>query len=90
MPLIYQRLDLNAIRRTPPTLVIAKPAPHFGTEFGYTANMNCPFPRLVWEPDQPSFTPDYVFPVVGYVEQNYRVLAEFGPRSILGPVAPQP
>ncbi len=84
MPLEYQLLDLQRVRATPPALVVADRGAHFQTEFGYLANMNCTFPRLVWQPEEASGSPGYEFPVVKYIEQNYRVLDEIGPKLILG------
>jgi hypothetical protein len=81
----YQQQDLDRIRRTPPVLVIADRGAHFGSEFGYPGNMRCAFPRLVWQPDRPSWDPGYVFPVVSYLEQHYRVLTTIGPKLILAP-----
>ena len=80
----YQMRDLEKFQQNPPSLVIAVDKPHFAAMWGYDANMNCPFPRLVWEPDEPSGDPDYVFPLVRYIEQNYRVLTRIGPKLILG------
>ncbi len=84
MPLAYQLRDLDAVRKTPPAIVIADHGTHFQSELGYEGNMTCPFPRLVWAPTEPSWDPGYVFPVVSYIEQNYGVVIEIGPKLILG------
>jgi hypothetical protein len=83
-PMKYQLRDMAKFLDNPPELVIATRAPHFDARWGHNENMNCPFPRLVWRPDEPSWDPDYVFPIVRYIEQNYRVLTEAGPEEILG------
>lgn len=85
MPPAYQAQDLDGVLKHRPALVIAVPGPRFQTTLGYAANMACPFPRLVWEPDQPSWEPGYVFPVVDFLEREYHVIAEIGPKIILGP-----
>jgi hypothetical protein len=82
----YQLLDLDDLRKNPPKLVIADPGVHFQSTFGYRANMACAFPRLVWEPDQPSWDPKYVFPAISWVEENYHTVALIGPKLILAPL----
>ncbi len=85
MPEEYQMRDLDQLRADPPRYIIANPAQHFASWWGYNSNMDCPFPRFVWQPDEPSWDPGYVFPVVRYIEQNYKVGAKIGPKLILVP-----
>jgi hypothetical protein len=47
--------------------------------------MNCTFPRLQWIPTEPSWDPDYVFPVIRYIEQYYRPVRRIGGKLILIP-----
>ena len=79
----YQQQDLANFRKTSPRLVIADPDTHFGAFYGLKGNMNCAFPRLVWEPDQPSWDPTYVFPAIQYIEDHYQPLTQIGPKVIL-------
>ena len=85
MPMSFQNLDLDNVLKTPPALVVADSGQNFQAEFGFPGNMNCPFPRLVWEPTDSSWEPDYVFPVITYVAEHYHVVASYGPKVILAP-----
>ena len=68
-----------------PKYVIADNWPRFGSTYGYQANMECPYPRLVWEPDQPSWDPNKVYPVVRFLEDNYRVERKIASKLVLVP-----
>src|SRR5262249_33776344 len=70
-------------RRKPPAVFIADNAPEFGTSYGYHGYMNCPCPRLVWQPDQPSWDPAAVLPVVPYIQDNYKPEKYFATKTIL-------
>lgn len=74
MPERLQQEDLRRFLADPPSLVVAMNAPRYGTTFGYKADMKCPCPRLVWEPDEPSWDPEVEFPIVPQIEQNYRAV----------------
>jgi hypothetical protein len=83
--LLYQAKDVDGMKQRPPKVVIVDDAPHYGTVFGLPANMECPCPRLVWQPDQWSAKPEYVFPVVEYIQEHYRVDRNIGSRLVLIP-----
>ncbi len=83
MSLDYQMRDVDQLEKDPPRYIIANPEEQFDAHWGYDANMNCPFPRFVWEPDEPSWDPTYVLPVVRWIEENYRVEAKVGRKLIL-------
>jgi hypothetical protein len=89
-PLIYQQKDVDLFRIHPAALVIAQNDPKLGTywSFGLPGNRMCACPRLVWQPDQPNWAPQYVFPLVGYIQQNYRVVWNVGDKLILAPNQP--
>ena len=86
MPSHYLAGDLANIQANPPKVVIADDQPRFGCTYGYQANMGCPFPRLVWEPDQPAWDPSVALPVVTYVENHYRVERRANNKVLLVPV----
>lgn len=88
MSMSFQDRDLNNVLKTPPALVVADPGPNFQAQFGYPGKMNCPFPRLVWEPTDSSWSPGYAFPVITYVAEHYHQVAEYGQKVILAPNSP--
>lgn len=83
----YEQLDLDLIRHRRPPIVIGEDEPNLGTYwgFGQKGNRACPCPRLVWAPDRPSWDPNHVFPVVKYIEENYRVADRIGNKVIWVP-----
>ena len=85
IPREYQQQDLERMERQPPKLIVAQDAPRFGTNFSFGAagNRACVCPRLVWEPDRPSFDPDYVYPLVDYIARNYYPVLHVGGKVIL-------
>jgi hypothetical protein len=85
MPERFQQMDRDGVARNRPKVVIADDAPEYGTSFGWIANMKCPCPRLVWEPDEPSWDAGHKFPLVEYLQQNYRVERKIGDKLILVP-----
>jgi hypothetical protein len=89
-PLGYQQRDVDLFRSHPAALVIAQNDPKLGTywSFGLPGNRMCACPRLVWQPDQPNWAPDYVFPLVSYIQQNYHVVWRAGDKLILTPNQP--
>jgi hypothetical protein len=85
MPSRYQDLDLKWITDRKPKFVIVEDSPQYGTFFGYGAKGDrmCVCPRLVWTPDRRSWDPDFVYPVVRYISQNYHPALRIGGEAIL-------
>ena len=83
----YQQRDLDLFLRHPAALVIAIDRPALGTNwsFGLVGNRMCACPRLVWEPDQPNWRPNYVYPLIRYVQEHYHAAAKIGDKVILAP-----
>lgn len=79
----HQHRDLDGVRRNPPKVVIADEGRAFHTLYGWHEKMDCPCPRIVWEPDQLSGDPDYTFPLVQYIEDHYRVDRKIGSKIVL-------
>jgi hypothetical protein len=84
---LYQQRDLDRFRAHPAKVVIAENDPKLGTNwsFGLPGNRMCACPRLVWQPDQPNWDLDYVFPLVSYIKEHYAVVAVAGNKLILAP-----
>jgi energy-converting hydrogenase Eha subunit E len=85
MPVEYQQRDLDQVINRKPRVVIATDDIHYASFWGHNANMNCTFPRLQWIPTEPSWDPDYVFPVIRYIEQYYKPVRRVGGKLILIP-----
>jgi len=85
-PKAIQLEDLKRIAGHPPAVVIAKQEANLGTLYGYPGTLGCPFPRLVWQPDQPTSDPTYIFPAVEYIQRNYRVDETVGDWVLLRPI----
>jgi hypothetical protein len=85
IPPEFQQRDLDRMERNKPKLVVAQDAPRFGMNysFGIPGNRACVCPRLVWIPDRPSWNPDYVYPLAGYLEMNYHAVWRGGGKVIL-------
>lgn len=83
MPAQDEERDLSEVVAMRTKVVIALDQPQFGATWGYKANMNCTFPRLVWAPSEPSWDASHIYPLVRYIEQNYRVVKRFGAHVIL-------
>lgn len=79
----HQQRDLEGVRKNPPKVVIADEGRAFHTLYGWREKMDCPCPRIVWAPDQLSGDPEYTFPIVRYVEENYRVDQKIGTKIVL-------
>jgi len=80
-----QAEDLRRLAADPPAVVIARAGAHLGTLFGVEDDVGCVFPQLVWKGDRPSSDPDYVLPMVDFIERNYRVEGRIGMWVILRP-----
>ena len=78
-PGYIQQYDLQAVRRRPPEVVIAPDEEHLGTAFGIKGTVGCAFPELVWQSNRLSWDPNYILPVIRYIEENYRVDRKIGP-----------
>lgn len=85
MPIAYQQRDLDRVMNRKPRIVIAMDAVHYASFWGHDADMNCTFPRLQWAPTEPSWDPDYVFPVIRFIEQYYKPVRRIGGWLILIP-----
>ncbi len=85
-PEAIQAEDLRRLTAQPPSIVIARDEPHLGTLFGVEGSVGCVFPRFVWKSDKASSDPSYVFPIVDYIERNYKVERKVGTWIILRPV----
>jgi hypothetical protein len=83
MPQSYEALDLERIRNSPPDIVLVDNAPKFGSTYGYEGYMECPCPRLVWAPDQPSWEPGHIIPLIAEVEQKYRIATRIKSKTVL-------
>jgi len=57
--------------------VIANELPDFGASFGVVAPTRCPFPRLVWRPDQLAYDPARRFPVIDAIQAQYQPTANY-------------
>jgi hypothetical protein len=80
----YVDQDLAQFAQHPPRLVIANGLPDFGASFGVIAPTRCPFPRLVWRPDQPAYEPARRFPVIDAIQSQYQPAANYGGLILLG------
>lgn len=84
-PPAIQQEDLRRLMAHPPAVVIARQGPHLGTLYGFEGNVGCPCPHFVWKADKPSSDPNYVFPVIDYIERHYQVDRTIGPWVLLRP-----
>jgi hypothetical protein len=84
IPAIYEQKDLELIEQRPPKIVIGLDEANLGTFWGYglKGNHACPCPRLVWEPDRPSWDPAHVYPVARYIQEHYRVERRIADRVV--------
>ena len=73
----YVDQDLAQFAQHPPRLVIANELPDFGASFGVIAPTRCPFPRLVWRPDQLAYDPARRFPVIDAIRSQYQPVANY-------------
>ncbi len=80
-----QARDLQRVVQLKPALVLVDDAPRYGSFYGWHDAMNCPFPRLVWKPDEPSGNSEYVFPVIRYLQDHYRMVRRIGTKVVLAP-----
>ncbi len=85
-PTAIQFEDLRRITAHPPAVVIAKQEANLGTLYGYPGTLGCAFPKFVWQPDQPTSDPNYIFPAVAYIQRNYRVDQRVGEWALLRPI----
>jgi hypothetical protein len=84
----FQQRDLDAFIRHPPRLIVAQDQTNFGTYwgFGLRGDRACTCPRLVWAPSGASWNPNYVFPLVTYINKHYEIRARVGDKILLAPV----
>ena len=74
--------DLARIERHPPRLVIANEGETFQATYGLCMNTGCSFPSLVWRSSRLACDPSRTFPVLDYIRQHYREVAQFGGKVI--------
>jgi hypothetical protein len=84
----FQQRDLDLLARHPPRVIVAQNEANFGTYwgFGQRGDRACSCPRLVWEPGTASWDPNYVFPLVKYIQKYYKIRARVGDKILLTPV----
>lgn len=85
-PKAIQEEDLRRIEPHPPAVVIASHESNLGTLYGYPGTLGCVFPRFVWQPDVPTSDPNYVLPIVDYIQRNYRVDRTIGQWVLMRPI----
>jgi hypothetical protein len=85
-PQAIQQEDLRRFVANPPALVIAPEEPRLGTLYGCAGTQGCAFPGLVWQPNQPTSDPRYIFPIVDYIQRKYRVDRKIGEWILLRPI----
>jgi hypothetical protein len=73
----YVDQDMTQFTQHPPRLVIANELPDFGASFGVISPTRCPFPRLVWRPDEPAYDPTRRFAVIDAIQAEYRSIANY-------------
>jgi hypothetical protein len=85
IPSEFQQRDLDRMEQRKPKLVIGADVPRLGMNysFGIPGDRACVCPRLVWTPDRPSWNPDYIYPLAGYLETHYHVVWRGGGKVIL-------
>ncbi len=72
----YVDQDMAQFTQHPPRLVIADELPDYGASFGVISPTRCPFPRLVWRPDQPAYDPARRFAVIDAIQTQYQLVAD--------------
>jgi hypothetical protein len=81
-----QQEDLRRIQAHPPAVVVAARKSHLGTLYGTEGTFGCVFPRFVWQRNQLSSDPSYIYPVVDFLQRNYRVDRTIGDWVLLKPL----
>jgi hypothetical protein len=79
----YVDQDLRQFTQHPPRLVIANELPDYGASFGVISPTRCPFPRLVWRPDQPAYDPTRRFAVIDAIRAEYQPVANYDDLLVL-------
>lgn len=79
--------DLDAVRRHPPSLVIVSNGYRFGAVNGIRGQSGCCFPALRWVSGVET-SDDRAFPVVSWIEDNYRPVEVVGEQVLLEPRSP--
>ncbi|CAG0936228.1 hypothetical protein TFLX_05094 [Thermoflexales bacterium] len=82
----YVDQDLAQFIQQPPRLVIANDLADYGAAFGVISPTRCPFPRLVWQPDQLAYDPMRRFAVIDYINANYQSVVAYEGMVVLMPV----
>ena len=72
------------MRRDPPSLVVARDAPHLGATYGIPGNFGCCFPMLRWVPNVLTTT-DRDIPAARWIELNYVRVENVGAFLLLKP-----
>jgi hypothetical protein len=73
----YVDRDFAQFTQHPPRLVIANELPDYGAAFGVIAPTRCPFPRLLWWPDQMAYDPARRFAVIDAIRAEYQPAADY-------------
>jgi hypothetical protein len=81
----FLQRDVALASKRKPMVILADDRPNFGSFYGWEGNMNCSFPRFVWQPDTQSGNASYVLPVVRYIAEHYRVDRRIGTKLVLVP-----
>lgn len=89
-PTEIQKEDLARLKARPPEIVIAPMRPNLGTMYGVEGTVACVFPKFVWQGDKQSCDPAYIFPIVNYIQENYRVDRKIGEWLLFRPLRPLP
>jgi hypothetical protein len=79
----YVDQDLAQFTQHLPRLVIANSLPDYGASFGTISSTRCPFPRLVWRPDELAYDPARRFAVIDSIQAQYRLAANYDGMLIL-------
>ncbi len=75
-PQKYVDQDLAQFLQHPPALVIANGLPDYGASFGVISPTRCPFPCLVWRPDESAYDPTRRFAVLDFIQAHYQPVFE--------------
>jgi hypothetical protein len=74
--------DLAMISADAPRFVVANADSGFGAQYGICQNTGCSFPRLVWRSEKLACDSQHHFPVLEFIQRNYREAARFGEKVI--------
>jgi hypothetical protein len=84
-PQKYVDQDMAQFLQHPPSLVIANELSDYGASFGVNSPTRCPFPRLVWRPDEAAYDPARRFAVLDFIQVHYQPVFEKNGGLVLQP-----